>query len=200
IQRKTALERALEQPGAPSLAIDPAALPATLEKFREWWMTDTALAEGALDRRVPPRGVAGARLMIVLPQPFDDDGDGLLTGGAAPFCAAMLRAMGIAEHEVYFASALPAPMAMPEWDRLAAAGLGQVLRHHIALAAAQRVLLCGRAQLALFGIAPEQAREPLSVDCNGSPHALLAAPDLRNLARSAVRRENFWNRWLDWTR
>ncbi|WP_341859740.1 hypothetical protein WKH79_04555 [Qipengyuania sp. GPGPB31] len=112
----------------------------------------------------------------------------------------MLRAMGIAEHEVYFASALPAPMAMPEWDRLAAAGLGQVLRHHIALAAPQRVLLCGRAQLALFGIAPEQAREPLSVDCNGSPHALLAAPDLRNLARSAVRRENFWNRWLDWTR
>ena len=200
IQRKTALERALEQPGAPSLAIDPAALPVTLEKFREWWMTDTALAEGALDRRVPPRGVAGARLMIVLPQPFDDDGDGLLTGGAAPFCAAMLRAMGIAEHEVYFASALPAPMAMPEWDRLAAAGLGQVLRHHIALAAPQRVLLCGRAQLALFGIAPEQAREPLSVDCNGSPHALLAAPDLRNLARSAVRRENFWNRWLDWTR
>ncbi|MEP3143170.1 hypothetical protein [Qipengyuania citrea] len=200
IQRKTALERALEQPGAPSLAIDPAALPATLEKFREWWMTDTALAEGALDRRVPPRGVAGARLMIVLPQPFDDDGDGLLNGGAAPFCAAMLRAMGIAEHEVYFASALPAPMAMPEWDRLAAAGLGQVLRQHIALAAPQRVLLCGRAQLALFGIAPEQAREPLSVDCNGSPHALLAAPDLRNLARSAVRRENFWNRWLDWTR
>ncbi|WPL55821.1 hypothetical protein SD421_10080 [Qipengyuania sp. HL-TH1] len=111
----------------------------------------------------------------------------------------MLRAMGLAAHEVYVASALPVPTAMPDWTRLAASGLGEVARHHIALAAPQRVLLFGRAQLELFGIARERAREPLSLDCAGKPHPLLAAPDLRNLARSAARRENFWNRWLDWT-
>ena len=82
-------------------------------------MTEPALAEGALDRRVPPRGVAGARLMVVAAAvrrrwrwPADR------RRRSSP-SAAILRAMGIAEHEVYFASALPAPMAMPEWDRLA---------------------------------------------------------------------------------
>jgi len=198
--RKTALERALEQPQAerPRIAAD--SLPDSLGKFREYWMAEPALGEGALDRRVPPRGVAGAKLMLLLPQPFEDDSDGLLSGGAAPFVAAMLRAMGIAEHETYLASALPAPMAMPDWPQLAASGIGAVVRHHIALARPQRIVLFGRAQLTLFDIPPERARDPLALDCGGTSFALLAAPDLRNLARSAVRRENFWNRWLDWTR
>ncbi|MEH6683880.1 MAG: hypothetical protein V7664_05210 [Qipengyuania sp.] len=199
IIRKTALERALAQPDGTASGIDRTELPDTLEKFREWWMTAPSLADGALDRRVPPRGVAGAALMVLLPQPFDDDADGVLSGRARAFAEAMLRAMGLAAHEVYVASALPVPTAMPDWTRLAASGLGEVARHHIALAAPQRVLLFGRAQLELFGIARERAREPLSLDCAGKPHPLLAAPDLRNLARSAARRENFWNRWLDWT-
>ena len=194
-----AIERALDQPDGTASGIDRTELPDTLEKFREWWMSAPSLADGALDRRVPPRGVAGAALMVLLPQPFDDDADGLLSGGARAFAEAMLRAMGLAAHEVYVASALPVPTAMPDWTRLAASGLGEVARHHIALAAPQRVLLFGRAQLELFGIARERAREPLSLDCAGKPHPLLAAPDLRNLARSAARRENFWNRWLDWT-
>lgn len=200
IERKTALQRALEQPEGANEAIDHTALPDSLEKFRSWWMTEPSLGEGALDRRVPPRGVAEAKLMLLLPQPFEDDAEGLLTGGAAPFVAAMLRAMGIAEHQTYLASTLPAPMAMPDWAQLAAAGLGGVLRHHIALARPQRVVLFGRAQLALFDIPPERARDPLVLDCGGREVALLAAPDLRNLARSPLRRENFWNRWLDWTR
>ena len=200
IERKTALQRALEQGNAPTSQIDDAAIPDTLEKFREWWMTEASLADGALDRRVPPRGVAGAKLMLLLPQPFDDDADGLLTGGAGKFVDAMLGAMGIAGHEAYFASALPAPMAMPDWGQLAAGGLGAIAKAHIALAAPQRVILFGRAQLALFDKSPEQARDPLSLDCAGKPYPLLAAPDLRNLARSAARRETFWNRWLDWTR
>lgn len=200
IARKTALERALEQPEDAPPAIAAEGLPDSLEKFREYWMSDTALGQGALDRRVPPRGVAGAKLMLLLPQPFEDDAEGLLTGGAAPFVGAMLRAMGIAEHEAYLASALPAPMAMPDWAQLATQGIGTLVRHHIALAAPQRVVLFGRAQLALFDIAAERAREPLSLDCGGTQVALLAAPDLRNLARLAARRENFWNRWLDWTR
>ncbi|WP_372519963.1 hypothetical protein [Qipengyuania mesophila] len=200
VARKTALERALERPETAAPAITAEGLPDSLEKFREYWMTEPTLGEGALDRRVPPRGVAGARLMLMLPQPFEDDTDGLLTGGAAPFVAAMLRAMGVAEHETYVASALPAAMAMPDWAQLAAGGIGIVARHHIALARPQRVLLFGRAQMALFDVPAERAREPLTLDCGGTSVALLAAPDLRNLARSALRRENFWNRWLDWTR
>ncbi len=200
IERKTPLQRALEQGETAAARIDRAALPDTLEKFREWWMTEASLSSGALDRRVPPRGVAGARLMLLLPQPFEDDAEGLLTGGAAKFVDAMLGAMGIAAHEAYIASALPAPMAMPDWGQLAAGGLGEIAKAHIGLAAPQRVILFGRAQLALFGKTPEDARAPLSLDCAGKSFPLLAAPDLRNLARSAARRESFWNRWLDWTR
>lgn len=199
VQRKTPLQRALEQGEGGATQIDRSALPDTLEKFREWWMSEASLADGALDRRVPPRGVAGAKLMLLLPQPFDDDAEGLLTGGAAKFVDAMLAAMGIGQHEAYIASALPAPMALPDWGQLAGAGLGEIVRAHIALAAPQRVILFGRAQLALFGKTPEDARDPLSLDCDGKIYPLLAAPDLRNLARSAARRETFWNRWLDWT-
>lgn len=200
IQRKTPLQRALDPSKGAAGGIDRANLPASLEKFREWWMSEPSLASGALDRRVPPRGVAGAKLMLLLPQPFDDDSQGLLTGGAGGFAGAMLAAMGIAEHEAYFASALPASMAMPDWRDLATTGLGEVARTHISLAAPQRVVLFGRAQLALFDIPPEAARDPLSLECGDRSVALLAAPDLRNLARSAARREHFWNRWLDWTR
>lgn len=175
-------------------------LPDSLEKFREWWMSEPSLADGALDRRVCPRGVSGAKLMLVVPQPFEDESEGLLTGGAAPFVKALLSALGVAEHEAYFASALPAPMAMPDWAQLAASGIGSVLTAHIALAEPQRVVLFGRAQLTLLGRSPEDARDPLAIECRGKPYPVLAAPDLRNLARSAARRETFWNRWLDWTR
>ena len=193
------LERALEQSDREAMGGARAQWPETLDKFREWWMTEASLGEGSLDRRVPPRGVAGAKLLVLVGQPEDDDAEGLLTGGAGRLLAAMLRAMGLAQHEVYIASALPAPMAMPDWHELSRAGLGEIARHHIALARPQRVLAFGRAQLALFGIAPEQAREPLVIECNGAMVPLLSAPDFSQIARSPARRERLWHRWLEWT-
>ena len=95
VQRKTPLQRALEQGEGAATQIDRSALPDTLEKFRAWWMSEASLADGALDRRVPPRGVAGAKLMLLLPQPFDDDAEGLLTGGAAKFVDARIAATTI---------------------------------------------------------------------------------------------------------
>jgi len=196
----TPLQRALGREELPGMGGDRSAWPDTLENFRNWWMTEPTLADGALDRRLPPRGPAQAKLMVLVGQPEPDDADGLLNGGAGKLLAAMLRAMGIAPHEAYLASALPAPMALPDWNDLAARGLGEIARHHIALAAPQRILAVGRAQLALFDIPPEKARDPLAVECNGTPFPLLAAPDFSQIARSAPRRERFWNRWLEWTR
>ncbi len=198
--RPTPLQRALTPGEIPVIGGEPESWPDTLENFREWWMTEASLAEGALDRRVPPRGTAGARLMVLVGQPAGDDGDGLLTGTGGKLLGAMLRAMEIAPHESYFASALPAPMALPDWEALGAAGLGAVTRHHVALAAPERVLAFGRSQLALFGVEPARAREPLSLACGGREFPLLAVPDLAELARSGARRQNFWQRWLDWTR
>ncbi|MEZ5682294.1 MAG: hypothetical protein R3E14_13475 [Erythrobacter sp.] len=196
---RSPLERALDQEDRPAIGGPRADWPDSLEEFREWWMTEPSLGEGSLERRLPPRGVAGAKLLVLVGQPESDDTEGLMTGGAGRLLAAMLKAMGIAAHEAYFASALPASMAMPDWHELSRAGLGEIARHHIALARPQRLLAIGRSQLALFGIALEQAREPLAIECNGTMVPLLSAPDFSQIARSAARRERLWQRWLEWT-
>ena len=193
------LQRALEQEDRPVMGGPQTGWPDTLENFREWWMTEASLGEGALDRRLPPRGVAGARLMVLVGQPEQDDAEGLLTGGAGQLLASLLKAMGVAEHETYLASALPSAMALPDWQQLSRARLGEVVRHHIALARPQRLLAVGRGQLALFGIAPEQAQEPLAIECGGTMIPLLSAPELSQIARSPARRARLWQRWLDWT-
>lgn len=193
------LQRALVADARPIMGGLSESWPDSLEKFREWWMTEPSLGEGLLDRRVPPRGVAGARLMVLVGQPEQDDGEGLLTGNAGRLLDAITRTMGIASHEVYVASALPAPMAMPDWHELARAGLGEIVRHHVALVRPQRLLAVGRGQLALFGIAPEQSREPLALECGGTMVPLLSAPEFTQIARSPTRRERLWQRWLDWT-
>ena len=198
-QRPTPLARALAGGERPAIGGPREAWPGSLEKFREWWMTEPSLADGALDRRIPPRGVAGAKLMVLVPQPEIDDAQGLLTGGAGRLLAAFLNAAGIGEHEVYQASSLPAPLALPDWSELQVRGLGEVAVHHIALARPQRVLAFGRAQMALFGIEGEASREPTLLDSGTAQVPLLAAPELSQIARSAARRRNLWHRWLDWT-
>ncbi|MDG5747436.1 hypothetical protein P8Q88_04520 [Qipengyuania sp. XHP0207] len=195
----TPLTRALEQEAAPLIGGALTDWPTNLEKFREWWMTEPSLAEGSLDRRVPPRGVAGAKLCILVPQPEPDDGEGLLTGGAGRLLSAMLQSMEVSADEVYLASVLPAPMPLPDWSVLARRGLAEVTRHHLALAAPARVLAIGRSPLALFDIAPDKLREPLTIEVGEKPLPLLAAPDFSQIARSAKRRETLWHRWLEWT-
>jgi len=174
--------------------------PQGLEKFRGWWMTEPSLAEGALDRRTPPRGVAGARLMGMVPMPFDGDREELLSGAPGKFLGAILGACGIAAHEAYLASVLPASSALPDWEGLAGQRLGDVLRHHVALAAPERVLIFGRGVLPLLDIAPEQGRAPFSLALGERTIPALAVPELAELARAPARRKRFWHNWLEWTR
>ena len=198
--QQTALERAFERTDNTALIGGLSeAYPAELEKFREWWMAELSLSHAGPDRRLPPRGVAGAKLMVLVPEPLENDTDSLLSGPAGKFVEAILRAMSIEPHEAYLASAMPAPAALPDWSDLAARGLGNVTRHHIALAAPHRVIAFGRSLAPLFGVSHENAREPATVDAGGKTLPLMLAPELAELARSAPRRRNFWNRWLDWT-
>ncbi len=194
--RTSALQRALS-PGTGDPF--PTELPDSLEKFREWWLSEPSLAPGSLDRRVPPSGAAGAKLMVLVEQPAGEGADGLLSPEAEKLVAAITRAMAIERHETYRASALPVPMPLPDWNDLAARGMGTVLRHHIALAAPRRVLAFGRGQLTLFDFAAQDVRAPLSLDCDGTAFPLLAAPGLAQIAQSAARRQRLWQRWLDWT-
>ena len=173
--------------------------PDTLEKFREWWMSDISLSPLGPDRRLPPRGVEGAKLMVLVPAPLESDTDALLSGKQGKFVEAILNAMAIPPHEAYLASALPAPLALPDWSDMAARGLGDITRHHVALARPRRVLALGRSLAPLFDIPPEMAREPAVIKAGENTLPLMLAPELAELERSAPRRMNFWNRWLDWT-
>lgn len=199
--RRSAIERALAVPSDAAPIGGPRdSWPTALADFNDWWLAEPSLAALVSTRPLPPRGKAGARLMVLVDHPAADDGDGLLSGNSGKLLAAMLRAMAIPADDVYFASALPAPTALPEWNALSARGLGEVTRHHITLAAPGRVLVLGRALAPLFGIAPENAREPVTLDRGGREIPLLLAADLAQIARLPARRRNFWTRWLEWTR
>ena len=198
--KQSPLERAFEgttRQGA--LGGEGQAYPASLEKFREWWMSEKSLSPAGPEDRVPPLGVAGAKLMIFVAEPMPEDKDTLLSGEAGRFVGALTRAMGIAPHETYLASALPARAMLPDWADLAHHGLAAVTRHHIGLAQPHRVLVFGRSLAPLFDIAAQDAREAAVVRNGDTTLPLLLAPELAELMRSAPRRRNFWNRWLEWT-
>ena len=198
--KPTPLQRAFQQaPETGRIGGDAADWPDDLGKFREWWMSEASLSLAGTEARLPPRGVAGTKLMVLVAEPYADDGDALLSGGAGRFAAAILKAMGVEPHEAYLASALPAPAALADWEELAANGLSAVTAHHIALAAPERVLVFGRGLAPLFGIAPAAAREPAMITAGERQVPLLLAPDLAELSRTPERRMNFWNRWLEWT-
>ncbi|MBT8426645.1 MAG: hypothetical protein KJO02_01310 [Erythrobacter sp.] len=198
--KQTPLERAFEGTAETAqIGGAPGAYPETLEKFREWWMTERSLSQAGVQNRPPPRGVAGAKLMVIIPEPTDGDTDELLSGAPARFLEAVTGSMGLQQHELYLASALPAPVSLPDWAAIARQGMTEVTRHHITLAAPHRVLVFGRALAPLFDIPPDMAREPAVVKAGENTLPLMLAPQLAELARSAPRRRNFWNRWLEWT-
>jgi len=178
------------RPVAPVVEAAPAAplftahdLPADLAAFREWWCDPASPLPGPPAPRVAPRGEVGAKLMLIAPMPEQDDSESLLSGPQGRMLLNMLRALGISEADAYFATALPAAMQMPDWDGLAATGLGTVIAHHIALAQPQRVLVLGSPLAAMLG---EIAQPTLATF---APDQLLAHP--RQRAR-------LWPRLLDW--
>ncbi|MBA4355151.1 MAG: hypothetical protein C0409_10705, partial [Novosphingobium sp.] len=142
-----------DSPPVPTVG-DRSGWPQTLDAFAPWWLSEGPLAPAGL-RRLPPAGQTQAGLMVLVPMPSADDADALLDGRAGRLLDAMLSSMGIARAETYVASALPAHVPMPDWEALRAAGLGDVLLHHIALAAPKRLLILGASGIsALLGHDP----------------------------------------------
>lgn len=168
-------------PAAPLIAVQD--LPADLAAFREWWCSPASPLPGPPAPRIAPRGEVGAKLMLIAPMPEQEDSESLLTGPQGRMLRNMLAALGLSEDDAYFATALPAAMQMPDWNGLAASGLGAVIAHHIALAQPERVLLMGSPLADMLG----QTSQPLLATF--APDQLLAHP--RQRAR-------LWPRLLDW--
>ncbi len=191
--------RVSAQPAAaPAVAEDRDAWPQKFEDFADWWLSEPTLApKGA--RRFAPIGPQGAKLMVLVPMPAEDDGETLLSGRSGKLLGAMLAAMGLDLASVYRASALPARIALPDWAGLGAAGLGDVLKRHIALAAPERMLVFGRGDiLALLGHDSAQNAHHL----RALNHESGSVPagfefDLETLLAKPGWKSGVWQRWLD---
>ena len=149
--------------------------------------------------RVPPRGEAHAKAMLLIDQPVEQDRDTLLSGPPGTLAGNMLRAMGFADGETYLASTLPRHNLRPDWSALAAAGYGTLLLHHIALIRPERVIVCGERVWSL--LAHEMAQEngaltTIAIDSGTLP--VFAIPDMQTLLRNPAKRAQTWHRWLDW--
>ena len=191
-------------PPEPQIGAERAEWPATLAGFGVWWLTEPSLDHGQIAARLAPRGPAGAELMLLVEHPEAQDRDQLLSGPQGKLLSAMLKAMGIAEEAVYFASALPRHTHMPDWAALQRGGLGAVLVHHIDLVAPKRLITFGRNVAALISSPirhdlPNSAETSPQLNHEGTSVPLLAATGLDMLLSKPRGKARFWARWLEWT-
>lgn len=184
----------------PRIGGDCATWPGSLPEFRDWWLSEPTLDEGGAHSRITPRGEAGADLMVVVPEPEADDRDTLLSGTHGELLRNMLAAMGIGTGRAYIATALPRHMPLPDWPLLAKSGMGEVLRHHIALVRPARLLILGNNILPLLGHDPAQPLVTIrETAIQGVQVPTLAARGPAYLLTRADARAALWQRWLDWT-
>ena len=200
-----ARERMAETANATAIGGNPAHWPQTLEDFAGWWLTESSLCPAPAAARVPPSGPVGAPLMVLVPTPEPGDSQALLGGREGRLLDAILAAMGLSRETIYLASALPAPMAMPDWQALHAAGLGAVVMHHVALAMPQRLLVLGKTDISSLithdpaknaAILPSVNQERASVPVQ-LPLALDYA--LATLLAQPSLKRRVWLNWLEWT-
>lgn len=177
-------------------------LPGDLATFRDWWLAEPSLDDGHVAGRVPPRGDAGAALMVLVdhPEAGDAEAGALLAGAQGRLAGAITAALGLEEEQVYLASALPRHMPLPDWAALTAAGLGDVVRRHVALAAPQRLLVFGEHVSSLLGHDPANNGGPLrEFHHEGRTIPALAAPGLAALAARPRAKARLWQALLDWS-
>ena len=200
---ETPLARAADKPSPPprpKLGGDPSAWPQDLAAFRRWWLDEESFAIPGTNHRIAPRGVAGAALMVLVPMPEADDRDELLAGPEGRLLASLTAAMGLAPEVVYLAAALPRHTPLPDWERLRADGLGEILLHHIGLADPKRLIVLGTRILPLLGHDPAQAApgvSDLAIQHRELPVLASYAPE--RLLGNARQRAGLWQRWLEWT-
>ncbi|MGB3472725.1 MAG: uracil-DNA glycosylase family protein [Erythrobacter sp.] len=174
--------------------------PADLDAFREFWLSAPGLDVIGPRGRVPPRGKAGAELMVLVVDPEDTDTQSLLSGRQGRLLDNILSAMGVADENVYFASALPRHTPMADTAAIAAGGMDAVLRHHIALARPKRLIAFG-AGLAAFLAHDVSNAETSLREINHTPATppAMMSEGLDSLMDMPRLKARFWRRWIEWS-
>lgn len=171
----------------------------TLAEFEAWWLAEPMLDNGQIAGRVAPHGPAEAPMLILVEQPETEDHNRLLSGPDGRLARAILAGLGIRADQARFASVLPRTMPHPDWADLAAQGLGEVLLHHLALAAPRRILALGGNILPLLGHDPAKSPEILlQLNQEGTQVPVLAARELSTLRAKPAWKAGLWRRLLDW--
>lgn len=174
--------------------------PSELAAFQDWFASSGSIDDGGAFPRIKPSGRSDAALMVIVPEPEEGDSESLLNGPQGHLLRGILRAAGLAQRDVYFGSVLRRHTPMPDWEALAQAGLGELLAHHIALAAPRRIITFGRNIPPLLGNDTAQGTANLhDFNHEGGSIPVMGVGSLSELLRSAPRRQRFWQRWLEWT-
>jgi DNA polymerase len=185
---------------APAMGGEADGWPRDLAAFRDWWLTEPSLDHGGVHPRIASRGPAGAPLMMLVPMPEQEDRESLLSGAQGRLLASFALATGLAPDQIYFAAALPRQMPLPDWERLAETGCGQILRHHIGLVGPERLIVFGSRVLPLLQHDPAQGAPAVSeIEIHGRKVPVLATFAPERLLGNARQRAGLWQRWLDWT-
>lgn len=149
-----------DRPSAPP----PLALPNTLLAFEQWRLSDQAPDAAIAGARVGSRGAVGAPIMVIVDTPDrgDDAAGCLLSGATGRLFDNMMAAIGLSRDTLYIAPMCvvrpPATRLAPELEQ----ALGVLLRHHIGLVAAKRLLIMANApSRALLGADIATARGSL---------------------------------------
>jgi DNA polymerase len=171
--------------------------PPDLASFRQWWMDAPELATPGSFVRVPPRGEAGAALMVLVPQPEEGDRERLLGGPEGRLLTAIIAATGLAESEVYLASALPCHMPLADLAALAAGGMDAVTAHHVGLVRPARVIAFGTGLAPMLGAAKEHDLREFNYI--GGKVPLLVSETLDALMNMPRLKARFWRRWMEWS-
>ena len=174
--------------------------PQSLGDFQRWWMDCPNLCERSLYPRIAPRGAAGAKLMVIIPDPEAEDQAQLLSGPQGRLLSKILMAMGLAESDVYIASALPCHTPLADLSAMALGGLNRVLALHIDLAAPQRVVMFGQGLSAFLNADRENTEDALrEINHIGGSAKLLIAETLGSMLDMPRLKARFWRRWMEWS-
>ena len=174
--------------------------PAELVAFQKWWVADSSIDDGGAFPPIAPIGGTNAALMAIVPEPEESDSDTLLSGQQGRLLRGFLQATGFDEGQIYIAAALRRHTPMPDWPALRSAGLGDLLQHHIALAAPKRIISFGRNIPPLLGNDTAQSSVILqNINHEGRSIPAMGVASLSELLRSASRRKKLWHQWLEWT-
>jgi uracil-DNA glycosylase len=174
--------------------------PHGLADFQRWWMEADLPAQSTLHPRIPPRGEADAKLMVIVADPEADDRSTLLGGPQGRLLANILAAMGLAESDCYFASALPCHTPLADLAGLAHDGLDAVLSYHITLVAPERLVLFGQG---LGAFLPHTSGSGEDNGLGGSSQIGLTPPvmvteTLGSMLDAPALKAKFWRRWIKW--